>query len=360
MPDTITINGNQTKLEDYLLLDSYNSNNLTSKSLHMPTIGPTLTQQQSSTITRMCKSYTDLVSSLKRGSTITLEEQPKSENCDIISPSRNSSHQQFTCTSTISQTSSSTTTATTARPILQQQQRIYNLKYPYRNAQSMFETYDNQTSFQTQLSTGQLTSTMNNAAQQGSNTGGNNYLTTSTNYNLTAHSLASLEFSDQDLDDLNEVSVQTNELQLLINQPVSQQTTAEERSGSSLSTTISTANLTTSTNTTSVLPRPRSPFDQVTGLSSYTTTSSSSRPFTRATSTNIPSSSIAIAPTISTDQSPDSHRSASLVAHETTSILNATTTNAALTSTITITQSPNSQTTQRQQDKQSKSNIDNV
>lgn len=362
LPETIMINNNLTKVEDYLLEPLTNN----SKSLQMPIINSSLIQQQSSS-TRMCKSYTDLVSSLKRGSTITLEEHPKSENCDIL-PSR--SNQLFSTTlvthslTTTSQQQSSQSSS--SRPILQQQQRIYNLpKYPFRNAQSMFESYDNnnnnltcQSNLSAQLST-TVTTISTNLITTTSVQSNNNYLTTSTNFNL-GHSLASLELSDIDLDELDESAHQINELQLLINQPVS--TTQQDDINQSFTNTSSrnssnpTSSNPNSSNQNSSLTtlRPRSPFDQVS--SSY-----SNRPFQRAASSNL---------TTSIEQSEQDLRrsiSSSLVAHETTiSRLGNTTltsvTNAPLSSIITITQSSttNNQSTNNQTQRQDNKNVDNV
>ena len=277
LPESIVINGRLTKVEDLLLepltipVNGMNGGN--QSKLQMPIINSSLTQQSSTS--RMCKSYTDLVSSLKRGSTITLEEHPKSEHSDPAGRAI----QPFTATH------SSLQQPSTTRPTLQQQ-RI-SLKYPFRNAHSMFENYDHnnnnsacQSTLQPQLSTTTAptnlatTSTM----QAPSST---NYLTTSTNFNL-GHSLASLELSDIDLDELDEVNMQTGELQLLINQPVTVQpetTTAASVAPSQLSTNQSAS--TTTGNPPSATLRPRSPFDHVS--SSY-----SNRPlFQRAASSSI-------------------------------------------------------------------------
>ena len=355
LPDSVNINGNQTKIEDLLLepLTIANNNNL--KSLQMPIINSALMQQQQSPSSRMCKSYTDLV---KRGSTITLEEHPKSEHCDFIPTKNNYQFSSSALTHSPNLTSKqqpSVTASTSSRPVLQQQQRIYgNSKYPFRNAQSMFESYDHnnnsaacQSNLQTQLSITQISTTTistnltTTSIQQQSSNNNNNYLTTSTNYNLgLGHSLASLELSDLDLD---EVNAQTNELQLLINQPLTPLTQPEDRSSQATSL------------------RPRSPFDQVSSLSSY----SSNRLFQRAasstnnSSTNEPHQDSRL----STSRSTNSN----LVAHETainqlgnTTLLTSVT-NSPLTSTITITQSPiqSNNQTQRQDNKQNK-NLDNV
>lgn len=351
-----TINGNAIRIEDYLTepLTIPNQNTAAvSKLLKMPSIGSSSAQQSS---TRMCKSYTDLVSSLKRGSTITLEEHPKSENSDLTQ-----TRTQFTAAH---HHQTSAQQPSTARPVLQQQQRVYNLKYPLRNAQSMFESYDhnnnnNMPCQSTQLSTTQLTATMTTATLTASSvpqqvTATSNYLTTSTNYNL-GHSLASLELSDVDLDELDEVSAQTNELQLLINQPVTAEQ-HEERSASNLST--NSTNQTSSTNNSSVTLRPRSPFDQVSSLSSYSTV----RPFQRAASSNV-------SPTASTDEQ-NLRRSASLVAHETAiNQLGNTVITSAVTANVipqTSTIAPSSSTISNQSStgnatqRQDKNNVDNV
>lgn len=358
LPENIMINGKLTKVEDLLLepltipVNGVLNGGNQSK-LQTPIISSSLTQQSASS--RMCKSYTDLVSSLKRGSTITLEEHPKSEHSDPAGRST------FTATHSSPQQQPSTT-----RPTLQQQ-RI-SLKHPFRNAHSMFESYDHnnnaacQSTLQTQLSTTTAPTNLatTSTIQAPSST---HYLTTSTNFNL-GHSLASLELSDIDLDELDEVNVQTGELQLLIHQPVTVQ--PETTSATSTVTTshavpsqLST-NQSASTTAPSATLRPRSPFDQVTLSSSY-----SNRPlFQRAASSSITTTD---QPLASGGQELRLSRSSSsnLVAHETAisrlgnTTLTSVTTGAPLSSTQSST-SPNASGSTNQTQRKDNKNLDNV
>ena len=356
LPESVMINGQLTKVEDFLLEPlTVPINGFNHSKLQMPIISSSLTQQSSSS--RMCKSYTDLVSSLKRGSTITLEEHPKSEQSDPAGKS-----QQFSATPSAQQPS---------KPTLQQA-RLCSLKYPFRNAHSMFESYDHnnnnsacQSTLQPQLSTTTAPANLTGTTSTMQAPASTNYLTTSTQFNL-GHSLASLELSDIDLDELDEVNVQTGELQLLIHQPMQPETTST--SSTQASSQLSTnQNAATNTGNPSSNLRPRSPFDQVS--SSY-----SNRPlFQRAASSNLTTTD---QPLGGQELRLSRSSSSNLVAHETAiGRLGTTTltsvTNAPLISTITITQSssqsstgpsaaPTNQPQQRKDSKSTGKNVDNV